>query len=116
MNIIIVETTMSLVNVREVAKEFYVEMIKGVADIEREIIALGGEYHIDANNVLLDRGSQQSDLWGFNVHLEKENDEWIECRSLINIRPAAGNIGMLIEDPSLEQRVRSIVEKRILRS
>ena len=115
MNIVIIDDVIAFADVRELAKEFYLDMIKGVADIEREIIALGGEYHIDANNVLTSKGSEQANLWGFNVHLEKKDNAWIECRSLINIRPAVGNRGMLIEDALLEKRVRTIVEKRILR-
>ena len=52
MNIKIVEDKISLQELREVAKEFYSTMIKGVVDVEKEIAAFGGEYHADANEML----------------------------------------------------------------
>lgn len=42
----------------KIAKDFYIDMIKGVVDIEREILAMGGEYHADANMVLIENGSK----------------------------------------------------------
>lgn len=115
MTIRIIQEPISLADAQELAKEIYGDMVKGVADIERGIIALGGEYHMDANNLLIEEGSKQPNLWGFNVYVDREGDEWIECHSLINIRPAAGNRGPLISDPALEKRVREVVEGLILR-
>ena len=97
----------------EIGQEFYGEMIKGVIDLEREIIALGGEYHMDANNILLADGSSQPDIWGFNIHPKLESEEWIEYTSLINIRPQAGNRTMVIEDEGLKSKIREIIEKLV---
>jgi hypothetical protein len=36
-------------------------------DVEKGILALGGELHADANAALLARGSEQKDLWGINL-------------------------------------------------
>lgn len=101
---------------KEIAREFYQIMVKGVVDVERGIVALGGEYHIDANNRLIEEGSSQSNLWGFNIHFDKLSDDWIEYRSLINIRPATGNRSVLIRDEDLQRRVREVVEALIIRS
>ena len=111
----IIREPISIDEVEAIAQEFYRTMVKGVVDIEKEIIALGGEYHIDANNRLVEEGSLQPHIWGFNVHLDREGNDWIEYTSLINIRPAAGNRGMLIRDQELQKRVREIVERLILR-
>ena len=35
----------------EIAKEIYGDVLKGVVDVELEILALGGEYHMDAHSV-----------------------------------------------------------------
>jgi|SRR3989344_8769904 len=115
MKIIVVEKSISLEKVRELARDIYKDMVKGVVDIEREIIALGGEYHVDANELLLKNGSRQNNVWGFNVYLDRTGDDWIECTSLINIRPAQGNRSMLVQDSELVKRIYSIVEKRIIR-
>ena len=53
----IVDDSISLDELREIAKEYYIDMIKGVADISKEIIAVGGEYHMDANMKILENGS-----------------------------------------------------------
>src|SRR3989338_8523118 len=106
MQIRIVTEPIPILEVEELAKDSYTTMIKGVVDIERASIALGGEYHIDANNRLIEDGSLQPHLWGFNIHFDRGSSEWLEYRSLINIRPAAGNRSMLVKDANLQEKMR----------
>ena len=54
MNIKIIDSKIPNKDLQEMAKEFYGSMIKGVVDVEREILAMGGEYHMDANNILIE--------------------------------------------------------------
>ena len=98
----------------EIAKEIYGDMLKGVVDVEREILALGGEYHMDANSVLVENGSRQENIWGFNIYLAKPREEWVVCTSLINIRPAQGNRQMKVENEALCAKIAEIVSKKIL--
>ncbi|MEI6346171.1 MAG: DUF5674 family protein [bacterium] len=98
MNIKVITDSISLNELKELAKEYYITMIKGVVDIEKEIVAFGGEYHMDANVVLLEKGHQQGDIWGFNVVFDLDSEDWIEYTSLINIRPLKGNRSMEITD------------------
>lgn len=84
------------------------DMVKFVADIERGVIAVGGELHADAEVLLLDGESRQQDLWGGNYYPGRGPDECIEFTSLINIRPAQGNRSMLIEDELVRARVRDL--------
>ncbi len=84
------------------------EMIKFVVDISQRRIALGGEMHADAELVLLESGSQQSDLWGGNLW------PWavpphVEYISLINIRPSVDNNGMEIASDDIRRSVDEIV-------
>ena len=92
---------------------WHVELIKGVADLEQKIIALGGEWHMDANNVLIADGSEQKNLWGFNIYPDEKGDAAIAYESLINIRPAQGNKSMILEDQALCMQIRSIVKKLV---
>ena len=94
---------------REIAKDFYIVMIKGVVDVERGILAMGGEYHIDANIVLIENGSRQQDIWGFNWYFDRAGDERIEYVSLINIRPAQGNRTMEVQDMSLRETMKAMI-------
>ena len=97
----------------DLAKEFYVEMVKGVADIEKDIIALGGEWHMDANQVLIDDGSNQQNLWGFNIYLNKPKEEMLEYNSLINIRPKQGNRSMEVESKEIKNKIFNIVNSLV---
>lgn len=111
MRIKIIDKKITESELREIAKDFYIDMIKGVVDIEKEILAMGGEYHIDANMVLIKNGSKQQNIWGFNWYFDKTQDERIEYVSLINIRPAQGNRAMEIQDASLRDAVKTIILK-----
>ena len=84
------------------------DMVKYVVDVARERIAIGGEMHADAEQVLLEAGSLQSDLWGANYYPGRGPKECIEYTSLINIRPGAGNRGMELADPALREVVRAV--------
>jgi len=110
MDIRIIRSKITKPELEELAKEFYTEMVKGVVDLERGIIALGGEWHIDANQVLIEDGSRQSDLWGFNVYVA---DKKIEYVSLINIRPAQNNRTLEVEDKSIRKKMEKIINKLI---
>ncbi len=114
MNIKIIDKKITESELREIAKDFYGEMIKGVVDIEREILALGGEYHMDANNKLIENGSRQQNIWGFNWYFDKKRSEEIEYVSLINIRPKQNNRTMEVQNISLRDRMRTIILRYLL--
>ena len=115
MNIRIITNDISIDEVKEIAKEFYKTMIKGVVDVEREIIVLGGEYHMDANVIILENGSKQENVWGFNINLYENNDsdQWIEYISLINIRPLQKNKSMEVQDENIRRKMKHIITKKI---
>ena len=96
-----------------IVEKFYKDMIKCVVDIDKEIIALGGEYHIDANMFLIEQGSLQPALWGFNLYPGREGENWIEYTSLINIRPNAKNRTMTVEDKIIRGKMKEIIESLI---
>src|SRR5438094_2443041 len=84
------------------------DMVKYVVDVERGVVAVGGELHADAEQVLLEQGSHQADLWGANYYPGRGREGCIEFTSLINIRPARGNRGMEVEDPAVKERIRAL--------
>jgi len=79
--------------------------IKLAVDVERNILAGGGEYHADCEEVLLEDGSRQEDIWGADWYPEHRK---VEFGALINIRPRQGNRSMDIEDPKLRDRIETI--------
>lgn len=94
-----------------IAKEFYGEMVKGVVDVEREVIALGGEWHMDANTRLIEHGSKQHAVWGFNFYPDENR---IEYTSLVNIRPAQHNRKIEVQDEALRKKMEQIIRKLII--
>ena len=112
-DILIVREPVSVSAVQDLAQKWYGDMIKGVADVEKGTVALGGDWHIDANTVLIADGSQQSNVWGFNIYVHERGDAALEYQSLINIRPAQGNRDMELQDAALRQKIHSIIERLI---
>jgi len=107
-DIVVVNSRLPASELKRLLARFFEDMVKYVVDVERGIAAVGGELHADAEALLLERGSRQEALWGANYYPGKGREGCIEYTALINIRPAAGNRGMEIEDPDLRERVRQI--------
>jgi len=88
---------------------YFGDMVKFVVDVERGVIAIGGELHADAEALLLEQGSRPADIWGANYYPGRGEERCIEYTSLINIRPSRGNASMEIESEGLRARVRAMV-------
>ncbi len=64
MEIKIIKEPAALKELVEITKNQFGDLVKAVVDIDREIIAIGGELHADEEAILLEQGSKQSNLWG----------------------------------------------------
>ena len=98
----------------EIAHEFYDDMVKGVVDVDKNILAISAEYHADLERELLQNGSKQESLWGINLYPGVEGDDFIEFDSLINIAPRRSNFSRDVEDPAIRERIRKIVNTLIV--
>ena len=110
MRIQFIETPITSQQLQELADENYGTMIKGVVDVRKNVLALGGELHADGEALLLQKGSAQKDLWGFNVHLDRAKDDRLEFTAFVNIRPSDGNRSLEIEDDQLREAIQGIVD------
>lgn len=115
MTIEIIRAPTSRAYVAELARDSFGEMVKGVVDISRRVMALGGELHADEESALLDDGSSQNDLWGINIYPAETGESFIEFDSMINIRPKLNNRSRDVEDQTLRNRIREIVTELIPR-
>lgn len=86
------------------------EMVKGVVDVERGLLAIDAELHADLEKELLENGSDQFDLWGINLYFD---GDLIEFDSMINIRPAQGNRSRNVEDEATRKKIIEIVNNWI---
>lgn len=113
MTIEIIDQSITREHLLQIAKEYYEDMIKGVVDVRRKIVALGGDMHADAEEKLLESGSNQSDLWGFNILLNKSKEACLIYESFINIRPRDNNKDLEVKDPVLRNQMKSIIFQRV---
>lgn len=116
MEIKVVANGISKEALRAMAELQFGDMVKAVVDVERGVMAVGGELHSDEEAVLLDQGSEQRHLWGINLYPDKQDDEWIEFDSMINVRPSGGNRSRHVESAVVREAVIAVVNKLVTRS
>ncbi len=95
------------------AERQFGDMVKAVVDIDRDVMAAGGELHSDEEAALLDDGSRQASLWGINLYPDEHGEGWIEFDSMINVRPADRNRSRSVQDAALRERVRNTVSRLV---
>ncbi len=89
------------------AKEDYKTYIKVTADVVNGLIAIGGEYHYDAEQELLEKGAKQASIWGGGVDLVARR---IDYNAMINIRSGT-NKSTEIHDETVKQQFAQLVKK-----
>jgi hypothetical protein len=105
----IINTPISLADVKTMAEDRFGNLVKAVVDIERGLMAVDGELHADEEALLLENGSRQADLWGINIYPELMGPDRIEFDSVINIRPSQGNRSRGVDDQTIRERIVRLV-------
>lgn len=113
MAIRIVTKSISPGELKEIAKGQFGDFVKAVVDIEKGIMAVGGELHADEEVVLSEQGSERKNTWGINIYVEKTGDDWIEFDSMINIKPRYNNRSRGVEDRSIQDKIRETVNELV---
>ena len=111
MPIQIVRAAVTLDELRSVAGQQYGDFVKAVVDVQRGVMAIGGELHADEEAVLLQDGARQADLWGINLY--PDGPELIEFDSMINIRPSQGNRSRGVDDAKIQRQIQEIVGRLV---
>ncbi len=107
MGIVIVREPAAPAQIAEMRAEFG-SVIKLAVDLERGVLAGGGELHADCEQALLDDGSQQADIWGGDWYPDLRE---VGFESLINIRPCQDNRSLTLQSPALRQQFETIVRQ-----
>ena len=108
MDVTLIDEPITRQQLQEAAEQLFGDMIKAVVDVERGVMAIGGELHADEEAFLLERDSKQEDLWGINLYPERDFAEMIEFDSMINIRPRQNNRSRSVEVASVREKIISI--------
>ena len=110
---LILNSPISRAQLKEYAANTFGDMIKCVADVDKGLLAIDADLHADLERMLLENGSQQTSLWGFNLYPDETGEDFIEYDSLINIRSWQGNPSRDVLDQEVRGKIANIVDKFI---
>lgn len=111
----LVENPITKIELKKIAEERFGDLVKGAVDIEKGIMVLGGELHIDEALKLVEQfQSKGKDIWGINLYPDKLNDDMLEFDSMINLKPDLGNKTRGIDNAETQNKIRNIVSKLII--
>ncbi len=81
--------------------------IKTVIDIEKKVCSAGMNRHFEGEQILLQQGSKQSNIWGGGIDLDTKE---IDFNSFINIRPRDNNTKNEIQSEEIKQKFKKLTE------
>ena len=113
-DIVIIEQPISLTDLKEIASRRFGDMVKGVVDVEKKIMALGADLHADEEALLLEKGSKQANLWGINLYPDLSLPDFLEYDSMINVRPNQNNRSRGVESEEIRKIISGIVADLII--
>ena len=111
----IIKDKITIEELKKMAQGRFGDFVKAVVDIEREIMVIDAEMHADEENLLLEQGSNQENLWGINLYPELEIEEFVEFDSMINLRPSFGNKTRSVDDKNIQEKIITIINKLVER-
>lgn len=105
MGIVILQNKASKKDIKLARKE-YPNYIKITVDLEQKVVAIGGEYHADAEKILLEQyQSQQKNLWAGGYNIETKT---FDTNALINMR-SQDNPSSEVLDPNTREKILALV-------
>lgn len=109
MSLIIVDHKLSKEDVKT-SLEDYSGYIKITVDLEKEIVIIGGEYHADAEKLMVEKfDSKRSSIWGggYNVMTKQ-----FEVNAMLNLKPSI-NDSLEVLDPKTRNRFLKVVKNKL---
>ena len=91
----------------EQARESYTDYIKTVIDVEKNILAVGGEYHIDCEEVLIRYGSKLENLYGGGYRVSTKE---VEYMAMSNYKPSLNMITYEIMDSDIRNKLKELTK------
>lgn len=106
--------TIGIAELIDMAEKMYGNLVKAAVDLQAQTLVVDVEMHADAEQYLLEKGSQQTDLWGINLYPAKfGTDEFIEFDSMINIRPRQQNMSRSVENPETRKQIIALIGQKV---
>ena len=92
----------------EKAREVYDDYIKTVIDVERNVLAVGGEYHIDCEETLIEQGSKLENLYGGGYRVSTKE---VEYMAMSNFKPALEKTTYEIMDKEIREKLYNLTKE-----
>ena len=97
------------------ARKMFGSLVKADVDVKRKLLVVDAELHADIEQVMLDDGSRQEDLWGINLYPDQfGTQDFIEFDSIINLKPRQGNRSRFVEDADVRDQIVKIVNEAVI--
>lgn len=91
----------------EKLKELFETYIKTVIDVKKKVCSAGCDRHFESEQILLQKGSSQSDIWGGGMDIETKI---IDFNAFINIRPNDRNTSNEIQDHKIREKYKKLTK------
>lgn len=115
MQIRVIKEPINKEELKRIAQERYGDFVKAVVDVEQGIMAMGGEFHAHEEVLLMEQeGSKRENTWGINLFPDILGEGFLEFDSLVNLKPWLGNHSRGVENITVREQIKKIVEKLIL--
>lgn len=92
--------------IMNITQNFALDHVNIVVDVERKVIAAGGNRHLDAQQLLVGRGSLSQNLWGGGFSPKTKQ---VSFRSILNLRPPLNSATEIIS-PEIRNKFEKIVK------
>jgi|SRR3989344_4444473 len=91
----------------EKLKETFDVYIKIVIDVKKKVCCAGMNWHYEGEQILLDSGSLQSNIWGGGIDLETKTTDF---NAFINIRPRDNNTSNEIQNEEVRKKYEDLTK------
>lgn len=109
----VVSNQITIKELEEMAKMLFGNFVKAVVDIEKGIMVVDAELHMDLAEKLITEGSKQENLWGINIYPGIEGEDWIEFDSMVNLKPRLNNLTRGVESLEMREKIIKVVNKLV---
>lgn len=109
----IIKDKITIIELKEMSAKMFGNLVKAVVDVELGIMAVDAELHADEEAELLKNGSKQSNVWGINLYPDLLGDDFVEFDSMINLRPSQNNRSRSVDEVSVQNKIKQIVNNLV---
>lgn len=99
----------SVAELKELAMKMDGNIVKADVDVVKKIVIVDMPMHFEGEQVLLEKGSKQDNLWGINLIPAKYGTKaFIVYESMINIKPLR-NASMTVKSAEVKKQIQQII-------